>query len=53
VTANTRADGEEFLRLAARMRLEVTIAPFRLADANAALSSLAADRITGAAVLIP
>jgi propanol-preferring alcohol dehydrogenase len=53
VTANTRADGEEFLRLAARMRLEVTIEPFRLADANAALTALAAGRITGAAVLTP
>lgn len=53
VTANTRADGEEFLRLAARMRLHVTTQPFRLADADAALAALAGDRITGAAVLIP
>jgi propanol-preferring alcohol dehydrogenase len=53
VTANTRADGEEFLRLAARMRLSVTVAPYRLTEANAALSALAADRITGAAVLLP
>jgi propanol-preferring alcohol dehydrogenase len=53
VTANTRADGEEFLRLAARMRLEVTIAPYRLAEADAALTALANDQITGAAVLVP
>jgi propanol-preferring alcohol dehydrogenase len=53
VTANTRADGEEFLQLAARMRLDVTTQPFRLTDANRALAALAADQITGAAVLIP
>jgi propanol-preferring alcohol dehydrogenase len=51
VTANTRADGEEFLRLAAALdvRATVDVRPFDAADA--ALTDLAADRITGAAVL--
>jgi alcohol dehydrogenase, propanol-preferring len=51
VTANTRADGEEFLRLAFRMNLQVTTTPYRLDEADRALSDLAADRVTGAAVL--
>ncbi len=51
VTANTRADGEEFLRLAASLDLHATIdvRPFDAADA--ALRDLEADRVTGAAVL--
>jgi propanol-preferring alcohol dehydrogenase len=53
VTANTRADGEEFLRLAARMSLSVTTSPYRLTAANAALTALATGRLTGAAVLVP
>ena len=53
VTANTRADGEEFLRLAARLRIRPTTTPRRLAEADQALADLAADRITGAAVLVP
>ena len=53
VTANTRADGEEFLALADRMRLQVRTTPFPLTDANAALSALKEGRITGAGVLIP
>ena len=53
VTANTRADGEEFLRLAARLRIRPTTTPRPLADADRALADLAADRITGAAVLVP
>jgi alcohol dehydrogenase, propanol-preferring len=61
VTANTRADGEEFLRLADRFArsgsggrpgLEVTTTPYDLADADRALADLAADRVTGAAVLV-
>jgi propanol-preferring alcohol dehydrogenase len=51
VTANTRADGEEFLRLAAALRVRATVSPRPLAEADAALADLAADRITGAAVL--
>jgi propanol-preferring alcohol dehydrogenase len=53
VTANTRADGEEFLRLAARLRIRPTTTPRPLAEADQALADLAADRITGAAVLVP
>ncbi|TDD74062.1 zinc-binding alcohol dehydrogenase family protein [Actinomadura darangshiensis] len=52
VTANTRADGEEFLTLAARLNLAVTTHPYALEDADRALTDLAADRFTGAAVLL-
>ncbi|MEV0668207.1 zinc-dependent alcohol dehydrogenase family protein [Actinomadura luteofluorescens] len=53
VTANTRADGEEFLRLAARLDVAVTTHPYPLDEADRALADLAADRFTGAAVLVP
>ncbi|GLZ12911.1 alcohol dehydrogenase [Actinomadura sp. NBRC 104425] len=52
VTANTRADGEEFLRLAGRLPLHVTCTPYELSDADRALADLAADRVQGAAVLV-
>jgi propanol-preferring alcohol dehydrogenase len=52
VTANTRADGEEFLALAARIDLQVHTTPYPLADANRALRNLAHDALTGAAVLM-
>jgi alcohol dehydrogenase, propanol-preferring len=52
VTANTRADGEEFLRLAAALRVRPTIQPRPLDEADRALADLAADRVTGAAVLV-
>jgi alcohol dehydrogenase, propanol-preferring len=52
VTANTRADGEEFLALAARIGLQVTVQPFPLEEADRALADLAHDRVTGAAVLL-
>ena len=51
VTANTRADGEEFLRVAASMRLQVHHQEYPLAHADRALADLAADRVDGAAVL--
>ena len=51
VTANTRADGEEFLRLAAALRVRPTVRPRPLDEADRALADLAADRVTGAAVL--
>jgi alcohol dehydrogenase, propanol-preferring len=52
VTANTRADGEELLRLAGRLSLtaQVTTYPFERADI--ALDDLAAGRVTGVAVLV-
>jgi propanol-preferring alcohol dehydrogenase len=53
VTANTRADGEEFLRLAAALRVRPTVSPRPLAEAGRVLADLAGDRITGAAVLVP
>jgi propanol-preferring alcohol dehydrogenase len=53
VTANTRADGEEFLLLAGRQGLAVTTMPYDLADADRALTDLAAGKVRGAAVLIP
>ncbi|MEU8122023.1 zinc-dependent alcohol dehydrogenase family protein [Spirillospora sp. NPDC049024] len=53
VTANTRADGEEFLTLAARLGVAVTTHAYGLDDADRALADLAGDRFTGAAVLVP
>jgi propanol-preferring alcohol dehydrogenase len=51
VTANTRADGEEFLALADRAGLtpSTTVYPFDRTDQ--ALADLAADRVNGAAVI--
>jgi propanol-preferring alcohol dehydrogenase len=51
VTANTRADGREFLALAARHRLTVATTPYPFDRAPEALADLAADRVNGAAVL--
>ena len=52
VTANTRQDGQDFLALAGRHHLEVTTQPYPLSGAGQALTDLAADRVTGAAVLM-
>lgn len=52
VTANTRADGEEFLRLATALDVRPTVSPRALADAGGVLADLAADRVVGAAVLV-
>jgi len=51
VTANTRADGEELLRLAPRLGVVATTTPYPLGQADVALSDLAGDRLIGAAVL--
>ena len=51
VTANTRADGEAFLRIAADHRLQVTNHRYPLAQAQRALQDLKAGRFDGAAVL--
>jgi alcohol dehydrogenase, propanol-preferring len=51
VTANTRADGEEFLAIAARIGLRPTTVEYPLEEADRALADLAHDRVTGAAVL--
>ncbi len=51
VTANTRTDGEEFFRVAAEIPIRPTTVPYPFAAADQALRDLAADRVTGAAVL--
>jgi propanol-preferring alcohol dehydrogenase len=51
VTANTRRDGEEFLRTAARIGIRVQTTTYSFERAADALADLAHDRITGAAVL--
>jgi alcohol dehydrogenase, propanol-preferring len=53
VAANTRADGRALLALAFRHRLRVRTTPYPLAEADRALGDLAADRVVGAAVLVP
>ncbi|MEU6236536.1 zinc-dependent alcohol dehydrogenase family protein [Kitasatospora sp. NPDC047058] len=52
VTANTRADGRAFLAEAARTRPEVRVCRYPLREADTALADLAADRVTGVAVLV-
>ena len=51
VTANTRADGGEFLAIAAAIGIRPTTTAYPLEDADRALADLAHDRVTGAAVL--
>jgi alcohol dehydrogenase, propanol-preferring len=52
VTANTRANGTEFLAAAARIGIKVSTSSYSFDDANAALGDLAQDRVNGAAVLV-
>jgi propanol-preferring alcohol dehydrogenase len=52
VTANTRADGVEFLELAARIGITVSAVPYAFDEADRALADLAHDEVTGAAVLV-
>jgi propanol-preferring alcohol dehydrogenase len=47
----TRRDGEEFMALAARLKLSARVERFPLADANLALERLRSGAVTGAAVL--
>jgi propanol-preferring alcohol dehydrogenase len=47
----TRADGDEFLPLAARIPVKTSIQRYALRDANRALDDLRAGRVHGAAVL--
>jgi propanol-preferring alcohol dehydrogenase len=51
VMNNTRADGHDFLNLAAEIPIRPQIEVFPLADANAALAKLKNDAVRGAAVL--
>ena len=49
----TRADGEDFMRLAEEAPIRTTVVPFPLEQANEALQRLREGRLTGAAVLVP
>jgi propanol-preferring alcohol dehydrogenase len=49
----TRADGADFMRMAAGLPLAVRAEPFPLERANEALERLRQGRLTGAAVLVP
>lgn len=51
VTANTREDGEEFLRTAHDIGIQVTVTRYPPDQADRALADLEADRVRGAAVL--
>jgi propanol-preferring alcohol dehydrogenase len=51
VTANTRADGEAFLRLAAEIPIRPTVTPYPFDAVDRALLDLAEDRVEGAAVV--
>jgi propanol-preferring alcohol dehydrogenase len=51
VTANTRADGEAFLAIAAQIPLRPTVTPYPFDGVDRALADLAADRVNGAAVV--
>jgi propanol-preferring alcohol dehydrogenase len=52
VTSNSRADARAFLDFAAQHHIEVTTPEYPLAQADRALTDLAAGRIAGAAVLL-
>ena len=52
VTANTRADGEELLRLAAEIPIRPRTTAFPLRDANRALQQLKHDGLQGSGVLL-
>ncbi len=52
VTANTRADGEELLRIAAEIPIRPQTTAFPLEDANRALQQLKHDAIQGSGVLV-
>ncbi len=49
----TRADGEQFMRIAAQVPLRTETTPFALEKANEALAALRAGTLSGAAVLVP
>ena len=51
VTANTRDEAREFLRVAAEVPVKVSAQPYPLEEAPRALADLAGGRLSGAAVL--
>jgi len=53
VTANTRSDGIELLRLAGEIPLQTHTITMKLSEANQALQRLKHDELKGAAVLTP
>jgi propanol-preferring alcohol dehydrogenase len=53
VTANTRQDGRELFELVERAPIRVQTQTYPMAEAGLALADLAADRVNGAAVLVP
>lgn len=53
VTANTREDGRELLRVAAQIPIRPTVRCFPLREANEVLLELKQDKIRGTAVLVP
>jgi propanol-preferring alcohol dehydrogenase len=52
VTANTRADGEELLTVAARIGIRPAVTTFPLGEANRALALLKASGLAGTGVLV-
>jgi propanol-preferring alcohol dehydrogenase len=52
VTANTRADGEQLLRLAATLGVRPRVVPYRFDATDGALADLRDGRVTGAAVVV-
>jgi propanol-preferring alcohol dehydrogenase len=52
VTANTRQDAFEFLRLSERLGVRATVHRYPFDRADRALADLAEDKFTGAAVLV-
>ena len=52
VTSNTRADGEEFLRLARSLNLRPRVQTYRFEGTDGALDDLAESRFDGAAVIV-
>ena len=51
VTANTRSDGEELLRLAPRLGVDVHVTEYPFTEVDRALADLAHDRLSGSAVI--
>ena len=51
VAANTRADGEELLRLAPRLGVELHVSEYPFSEVDRALLDLASDRLSGSAVI--
>jgi propanol-preferring alcohol dehydrogenase len=53
VTANTRADGEELIRLAGRLGIRARVRAVPFPDADRALEALAHGDVSGATVIVP